>query len=43
MISKNCVIEHDCKIVNSIIGDDITIKKHSTLVDANVTPPINEK
>lgn len=40
-ISRNCSIEHNCRIMNSIIGDDMTIKKHSTLVDANVTPPPN--
>jgi mannose-1-phosphate guanylyltransferase len=41
IISKNCSIEHNCKIMTSLIGDDMTIKKHSTLVDANITPPQN--
>ncbi len=41
VIAKNCNIEEDVKILSSIVGDDMTIKIHSRLKDANVTPPSN--
>ena len=41
VISRNCAIEEDVKVIRSIIGDDMMIKIHSRLEDANVTPPRN--
>ncbi|MCI0479589.1 hypothetical protein L0Y59_03510, partial [Candidatus Uhrbacteria bacterium] len=39
VISRECLIEEDVAIINSIIGDKMTIKIHSRLVDANVVLP----
>lgn len=39
VVSSNCNIEQDVHIVSSVIGDDMTIKIHSRLEHANVSPP----
>ncbi len=39
VISSGCNIEQDVHIRSSIIGDDMTIKIHSRLEHANVSPP----
>lgn len=39
VISASCNIEQDVHIRSSIIGDDMTIKIHSRLEHANVSPP----
>jgi mannose-1-phosphate guanylyltransferase len=42
VISAGCNIEQDVQIVSSIIGDDMTIKIHSRLEHANVSPPSDD-
>lgn len=42
IVSKNCNVEEDVRIVSSIVGDEMTIKIHSRLENANVSPPSNE-
>ncbi len=39
VIAPNCTVEEDVRIVGSIVGDEITIKAHSRLENANVSPP----
>ncbi|MFQ6060773.1 MAG: sugar phosphate nucleotidyltransferase [Thermoplasmata archaeon] len=42
IISRNCIVEEDVRMVNSIVGDEMTIKIHSRLENANVSPPLNQ-
>jgi NDP-sugar pyrophosphorylase family protein len=39
VISRNCQIEEDVSLVGSIVGDNMIVKKHSKLDQANVAPP----
>ncbi len=41
VISRECQIEEDVTIINSIIGDNMSVKIHSRLEDASVVPPTN--
>jgi mannose-1-phosphate guanylyltransferase len=41
VVSSRCVIEEDVKLLRSIIGAEMTVKIHSRLEDANVSPPAN--
>ncbi|UCD92039.1 MAG: NDP-sugar synthase [Methanobacteriota archaeon] len=43
ILSANCAVEEDVRIMRSIIGDDMTIKTHSRLENANVSPPADEE
>jgi mannose-1-phosphate guanylyltransferase len=38
IISNNCTLEDDVKITDSVIGEGVTIKKHSVMSDANISP-----
>ena len=38
IVSNNCTLEDDVKITNSVIGEGVTIKKHSVMSDANISP-----
>jgi NDP-sugar pyrophosphorylase family protein len=38
IISNNCKLEDDVKLTSSIIGEGVTIKKHSVMTDANISP-----
>lgn len=39
VIARQCTLEEGVHIVGSIIGDEMTIKAHSRLENANVSPP----
>lgn len=39
ILSTNSNVEEDVKISRSIIGDDMTVKAHSRIEDASVSPP----
>ncbi len=39
IVSNNCTLEDDVKITDSVIGEGVTIKKHSVMSDANISPP----
>jgi len=41
VISRNCQIEEDVTLINSIVGDNMSVKIHSKLEHANVVPPAN--
>lgn len=41
ILSTNSNVEEDVKIVRSIIGDDMTVKAHSRIEDASLSPPKN--
>jgi len=41
VISRECQIEEDVKIISSIVGDNMSVKIHSRLEHANVVPPTN--
>ncbi len=39
VISRNCQIEEDVTLISSIVGDNMSVKIHSKLEQANVVPP----
>ncbi|MFQ5909656.1 MAG: hypothetical protein ACE5IJ_02920, partial [Thermoplasmata archaeon] len=39
VLSTNSNVEEDVKISRSIIGDDMTVKAHSRIEDASLSPP----
>ncbi|MEW5937747.1 MAG: NDP-sugar synthase [Candidatus Thermoplasmatota archaeon] len=39
VIGQCCTIEEDVRLKNSVLGDNIHIKIHSRLEDANISPP----
>jgi NDP-sugar pyrophosphorylase family protein len=39
VVARNCTIEEDVRLVLSLIGDDMTVKAHSRLENATVSPP----
>ena len=39
VISHNCQIEEDVTLISSIVGDNMSVKIHSRLEQANITPP----
>lgn len=39
VISRDCQIEEDVRIINSVMGDNMKVKIHSRLEDANLIPP----
>ncbi|MFQ6128604.1 MAG: sugar phosphate nucleotidyltransferase [Thermoplasmata archaeon] len=39
VLSPNSNVEEDVKIARSIIGDDMTVKAHSRIEDASLSPP----
>jgi mannose-1-phosphate guanylyltransferase len=39
VVSQGCNIEEDVKILRSVIGDNMGVKIHSRLEDANISPP----
>lgn len=41
VISRDCQIEEDVTLINSIVGDNMSVKIHSRLEDASVMPPTN--
>jgi len=41
VISRNCQIEEDVTLISSIVGDNMSVKIHSKLEQANITPPAN--
>lgn len=41
VISRNCQIEEDVTLIGSIVGDNMSVKIHSRLENANVVPPSN--
>jgi NDP-sugar pyrophosphorylase family protein len=40
IISNRCVLEDDVKLTGSVIGEGVTIKKHSVMSDANISPSV---
>ncbi|MFH0815516.1 MAG: NDP-sugar synthase [Methanobacteriota archaeon] len=42
VVSQGCNIEEDVRIVRSVIGDNMAVKIHSRLEDANISPPNGE-
>jgi NDP-sugar pyrophosphorylase family protein len=38
IISNKCILEDDVKLTSSVIGEGVTIKKHSVMSDANISP-----
>jgi mannose-1-phosphate guanylyltransferase len=38
IVSNRCTLEDDVKLTDSIIGEGVTIKKHSVMSDANISP-----
>ncbi len=38
IVSNNCTLEDDVKITDSVIGERVTIKKHSKMSGANISP-----
>jgi len=38
IISNRCILEEDVKLKDSVIGEGVTIKKHSVMSDANISP-----
>lgn len=38
IVSNKCVLEDDVKLTDSVIGEGVTIKKHSVMSDANISP-----
>jgi mannose-1-phosphate guanylyltransferase len=38
IVSNNCVLEDDVKLRDSVIGEGVTVKKHSVMSDANISP-----
>jgi NDP-sugar pyrophosphorylase family protein len=40
IISNRCTLEDDVKLTDSVIGEGVTIKKHSVMVDANISPSV---
>ncbi len=38
IVSNKCILEDDVKLTDSIIGEGVTIKKHSVMSDANISP-----
>ncbi len=38
IVSNKCTLEDDVKLTDSIIGEGVTIKKHSVMSDANISP-----
>jgi NDP-sugar pyrophosphorylase family protein len=41
IISNKCILEDDVKLTSSVIGEGVTIKKHSVMSDANISPSEN--
>jgi mannose-1-phosphate guanylyltransferase len=39
VVSQGCNIEEDVRILRSVIGDNMSVKIHSRLEDANISPP----
>ena len=39
VVATSCRIEEDVRLVSSLIGDDMTVKAHSRLENATVSPP----
>jgi mannose-1-phosphate guanylyltransferase len=40
IISNKCTLEDDVKLTDSVIGEGVTIKKHSVMSDANISPTV---
>lgn len=40
IVSNNCILEDDVKLKGCIIGEGVTIKKHSIMHDANISPSV---
>jgi mannose-1-phosphate guanylyltransferase len=40
IISNMCILEDDVKLSSSVIGEGVTIKKHSVMTDANISPSV---
>ncbi|UCE75237.1 MAG: NDP-sugar synthase [Methanomassiliicoccales archaeon] len=38
IVSNKCTLEDDVKLADSVIGAGVTIKKHSVMADANISP-----
>jgi NDP-sugar pyrophosphorylase family protein len=38
IVSNKCTLEDDVKLSSSVIGEGVTIKKHSVMTDANISP-----
>lgn len=38
IVSNKCILEDDVKLTDSVIGEGVTIKKHSVMSDANISP-----
>jgi NDP-sugar pyrophosphorylase family protein len=38
IVSNRCTLEDDVKLKDSIIGEGVTVKKHSVMTDANISP-----
>ena len=39
VVARKCRIEEDVRLVGSLIGDEMTVKAHSRLENATVSPP----
>jgi len=39
VVSQGCNIEEDVRIMRSVIGDNMSVKIHSRIEDANISPP----
>ena len=39
VVAQSCVVEEDVRLVSSLIGDEMTVKAHSRLENATVSPP----
>lgn len=38
IVSNNCTLEEDVKLKDSVIGEGVTVKKHSVMSEANISP-----
>ena len=38
IVSNNCTLEDDVKLKDSVIGEGVTVKKHSVMSEANISP-----
>ena len=38
IVSNNCILEDDIKLRDCVIGEGVTVKKHSVMTDANISP-----